>query len=284
MSNTIMVELNGQHATLMAIAKKATEGSHVDIPKLDEIVKAMGNSFGNLLELSLKKNARLKKKLVELGVSPAEIHALLSDDLSITNEFVAGNDFALYSDICKAEYAPCWDQMDDKTKKFLVTSYYIFSTIRRTKMDFSPVIVELSKSIEEEMSSKLYYDFILECKTKLPLQRTSNFDNELERAVFNYRKDITAYYVPLSTMFDALMPSQRLKNNIYYQMLQQKLVDGKWDTSKLCTQQFVAKGKDYAKNCRNEAAHSAALTEKKAQECMSKTKELLTEFLSAYNP
>ena len=57
MSNTIMVELNGQHATLMAIAKKATEGSHVDIPKLDEIVKAMGNSFGNLLELSLKKNA-----------------------------------------------------------------------------------------------------------------------------------------------------------------------------------------------------------------------------------
>ena len=283
MSNEIMLELNGQHAALMAIAKKANEGDSVDIPKLEEIVRAMGTSFTNLLELSLRKNARLKNKLVELGVSPAEIHALLSDDLSITDEFVAGNDFALYSDICKAEYAPCWDQMDDKTKKFLVTSYYIFSTIRRTKMDFSPVIVELAKSIEEEMSTKLYYDFIFEC-SKRPTQKTKDFDNKLEEAIFNYRKDVTAYYVPLSTMFDALMPSQRLKSNIYYQMLQQKLIDEQWNTSTLCSKQFVDKGKDYAKNCRNAAAHSAALTEEKAQECMEKTKELLSEFLSAYNP
>ena len=90
-------------------------------------------------------------------------------------------------------------------------------------------------------------------------------------------------YVPLSTMFDALMPSQRLKDNIYYQMLQQRLIDEKWDTSKLCSQQFVDKGKDYAKNCRNAAAHSAALTSEKAKECTEKTKEILSEFLSACN-
>jgi len=282
-SNSAFARMNTQYNNISTMLRTATNGSKLDIDQLLENIDDFGDTLKKLFFLSMEKNNRLKNKLVELKVPAHEIASLLSDDLSIMDEMVPFDGFAIYSKFCKAEYVEHWDCMEEKTRKFLVTSYYLFNTIMTTHMDYSPVVIELAKSIEEEMSTKLYYDFILKC-SRQPTQKIKDFDNKLEEAVFNYRKDVTAYYVPLSTMFDALMPSQRLKSNIYYQMLQQKLTDEKWDTSTLCSKQFVDKGKDYAKNCRNAAAHSAALTEEKAQECMDKTKELLSEFLSAYNP
>jgi hypothetical protein len=55
-----------------------------------------------------------------------------------------------------------WDQLDDMTKIFICTAEFLYSSLQHVeKVDFSPVIIEFCRSLENELFLKIFKRYIL---------------------------------------------------------------------------------------------------------------------------
>lgn len=183
--------------------------------------------------------------------------------------------FEYYADIVRKDYADCWDDMEENTQKFLVTSYYIYNILKAENIDFSPVMVEFAKSLEEEMKQKIYYPFIVEQSKE---EKILIEDSELEKCIIKYKYD-NVFFVPLSLMFTSLQkPTGEVR---YHSLLHKMLRDEHWQMRIIADKSFINDGKEYTKKYRNVAAHTSALVKEDAENCKNKTFDLLNTFLSA---
>jgi TPR repeat protein len=172
---------------------------------------ALGQFYqtGYQLKVDLEKAYNYHQKANEYGFNNDSILELLSWDLNkhkpdnSFSDYGLGlskytNDFKLYkkiNDDLKNEFSKTWDYLHIDTKLFLANSLYLYGNIkkinRRYTMDYSPVILSLTKALEKELYHylyKLYIDFIE--KNKL---NPDSFKREEKSIFFDQYNKLISY-------------------------------------------------------------------------------------------
>ena len=265
----IIIETNNKYNTISEILRELES-----FPNLSGDVQKKVNELHNALdELGATLHAYLMECLNTASNSKDnEVH---EQQLKNIEESTPKDTFEYYADIVRKDYAACWDDMEENTQKFLVTSYYIYNILKSEGIDFSPVMVEFAKSIEEEMKQKIYYPFIVEQSKE---EKILIDNSELEKCIIKYKYD-NVFYVPLSLMFTSLQkPTGEVRS---HSLLHKMLRDERWQMRIIADKSFINDGKEYTKKYRNVAAHTSALVKEDAENCKNKTFDLINTFLSA---
>ncbi len=265
----IIIETNNKYNTISEILREL-EG----FPNLSGDVKEKVNELHNALDAL---GATLHAYLMEClhTASNSKDNGVHEQQLKNIEESTPKDTFEYYANIVRKDYAACWDDMEENTQKFLVTSYYIYNILKSEGIDFSPVMVEFAKSIEEEMKQKIYYPFIVEQSKE---EKILIDDSELEKCIIKYKYD-NVFYVPLSLMFTSLQkPTGEVR---CHSPLHKMLRDERWQMRIIADKSFINDGKEYTKKYRNVAAHTSALVKEDAENCKNKTFDLINTFLSA---
>jgi len=268
--NEILTQYDSLSAIIAQIPKNTK--NYAELQKLWE-------SFGEALHLFLlgyiEEVNELNKKLKVEGIEYEERIKQLEGKLAELEAAIPKADFEFSERVCQKEYAKVWDLLENNTKVFLTTAYYINKLVQSSGVDFSIVIIECSKALEGELHLKLYVPYY-QYRTKPLPQDGGKFGKFMNSIIAGEISEI-----PFMLMFSVLKPPG-LKINDYYNDFQQFVRNENWNYRLLNNPTFYAAGIEYTQNYRNEAAHKGIVSFETAQKCKRKTKSLLVNFLSAY--
>ncbi len=81
---------------------------------------------------------------------------LMTNKLSKIEESIENEEIEDYYALCQSLYNN-WDELDDLTRRLIPVSKYLFSKLQKyDKPDYSPVIIELCRAIENEFLLKIF--------------------------------------------------------------------------------------------------------------------------------
>ena len=125
-------------------------------------IKEKVTDIDKKIDLMLELLNKLQYEFAELKNENREVEQklmLLHSKLSkIENEIDEDelNDYVL---LCQSLY-DCWQELEEVTKKLLPVSELLFSKLQKyEKTDFSPVILELCRALENEMLTKIFVKY-----------------------------------------------------------------------------------------------------------------------------
>lgn len=238
---------------------------------LDEL-----NSFGRILvEYVLECSneiSKLNAKNIELEEDVKE----LNEKLELLEKAVPKKDYQYYAMLAQKKYKKYWFLMEEKSKTFIITAMYVFNLIQAHSGDFSAIVLEYAKSIEEELAQKIYINFVKEQSKKPLLSNKSKLTDSVERY-----QNKQLFFLELSMMF-VNFRKPNFHSEAYWCYLHQKLHTDGWQMDILTDENFITDGKYLAEYYRNRAAHNNIITAQDAIDCSSLTKNLMYTFLSAY--
>ena len=273
MSNKKGQELISKFKTLTdfieEIAKTGDENAALILEEL--------NSFGRLLVDYVLECSNEISKLNAQNVESEEDIKKLKEKLEALEKAVPKKDYQYYYLLAQNKYKKYWSIMEENSKTFITTAMYVFNLLKVHGVDFSPVILEYAKSVEVEMTNKIYFDFIVSSSKKPILPQKKGV---LKEAIVRY-KDTQHFFLPFATMFHSLKVPKYMDNS-YIRLLQQTLKKDGWNMSILTSSDFILEGSDFAENFRNAAAHEITFTLEDSVVCSQKSKKLLSLFLDAY--
>ena len=272
-----MIEKKGQNilaefqSLSVLIKELADEGDETAALLLEEF-NACGASLVNyVLECSSeigKLNTQKEETKEELQKLNAKLEAL--------EKSVPKADFEHYSKVAEKKYSKYWNIMEEKSKTFIATAMYVFNLMKAYSGDFSPVVLEFSKALEEELKEKIFFKFITE-QSKKPLRLDKG---RIIEAIRTYKND-KIYFIEYSMMLKTFR-KPRFVDNSYWVLLHQTLQAKGWRMDILTNPAFIDDGVNFVETFRNRAAHANTFTQQEAVVCSEKTKELTYTFLSAY--
>ena len=200
-----------------------------------EIVKKFYNEF-----------IEIKNKQGEYDDKKEQFDKLFSE---INQIMIKKNLINSYENYCRDEFKDIWVKLDENSKKYIITARYLFKSIQRVTIDCSPAILEICRS----------------------------FENELKSKIFNLIQN--DHFVSLQEMIDTL------HSCTYKPELEQILLDKNWDLYKLSDNNFYNRSKNYKDNYRNKSAHPSEtkMNEVDWNKCIALTKILLSLFLQCQN-
>ena len=80
---------------------------------------------------------------------------LINKDLDEIQVNIDSEEFETYYDLCQSLYLE-WDQMEELTRKLIPIGEYLYTTLQKCKSkDYSPVIIEFCRALENEFLIKL---------------------------------------------------------------------------------------------------------------------------------
>lgn len=270
--NDLISEYNG----ILDFVNKCAESGLEEFIEISERLSSFGAKLNDFLFSSLEEIAVLKKELNSQKLEADDIIQELKYKLKNLSASMSAADYKLCETACRSEYSTYWDLLEDESRQFLITSYFVMKKISSTKSDFSAVILCLCKPFENELRKKIYESFIIE-QSKLPYIPKDR--SKLREGIEYYQQHQTVY-LPIKILLVNLAPPKYPIS--YQQRLHDELYNSGWDMQKITTKRFVDRSVDYMEKYRNIAAHTSVLGEQVAQSCKNETLKIMTHFLSAY--
>ena len=262
--------------SILDFVKKQAESGLEEFIALEERLSSFGENLNNFFISSIEEIDRLKKELTAQKLEADEIIAKLNKKLEALSGTLTDGDYKLCSIACKKDYEQCWDLLEEDSKKFLITSYFIFKKISTTNSDFSSVVLCLCKPFENEIMKKIFIPFIIE-ESKLPIITVDT--SKLRETIERY-KNTNHLFLYIKIMLSNFRPPKH--NNGYTQRLHNKLYKNSWNMRRLVYEPFIAGSIEYMEKYRNTAAHIDIMEEQSATACKLETIKYVTHFLSAY--
>lgn len=235
------------------------------------------HSFGRLLVDYVLECSNEISKLNAQKVESEEDIKKLKEKLEALEKAVPKKDYVYYSGLAQNKYKKYWSVMEKSSKTFITTAMYMFNLLRVHNADFSPVILEYTKSLEEEIKQKIYLGFLKEESKKPILPNNGKWTDAVEKY-----KERQFFFIPLSMMFYNLNSPKNVNGVSYWANLHQMLKRDGWDMPALTDPKFISDGVRLAEDYRNWAAHIYDFTDQDAIYCSMETKKLICHFLSAY--
>jgi hypothetical protein len=217
-------------------------------------------------------------KLKETMAETEEKLAQMREILDQLRSKVSSGDYDFSKTLCEQRYASVWPKLDETSKSFLITASYLCKKCVSESLDFSPMIVEMSRAYENELLVKIFRDFVNRNAQAAALPSAGGTD-ALFKAV-NDAKSGRPFFISLTQMIKIM---KRLQNdrNTYGGRLYTELNAG-WDTSRLSDYSFYQNGITYANDYRNRAAHpGVTLDEADAADCEQLSQSLLDHFIGS---
>lgn len=262
--------------------KHQTDRIENKVDNLNETLKTFISSFD-----AFKKETRdVEEKLL-----------LIAAKLTEVENNIDSNDYELYTEICRRNYYG-WEEYEELTKKFLPVSEILYSrlqdpAIAANNVDFSPVVIELCRAIENEFLLKIFKKYVREF-TKV-YSDIKSFDefyspdksskikvlvNDKEKTIGFITKTLASVisstirypdYEPRFTLGDmhfilnSLVCEERINNSVLLQNLKEFIE--KYFDCKLLNSDYIANISKLVNNYRNPAAHPEYVSQEVAEEC-----------------
>lgn len=250
-------------------------GNIEDLKDYTAELLSLGKDLDALYQKTTAEITELKEKNKELE----EENAKLKEEnrkLKVYIKSMSAADYKISTAVCEKEYDVYWKLLEEDSRKFLVTSYFILRKTKGTNSDFSAAVVSLCKPYEAEIKNKIFMPFIIE-QSKLPILTR---DTGLLRAtVENYK---TNRYAHMSFKLMILCLRKPKYPISYEQRLHDVLYKNKWNLKVFESKDFTAESIDYMEKYRNFAAHVNFVEEQFAIDCKIATKKLLIKLISTY--
>ncbi len=213
----------------------------------------------------------------------AEVLIRLSIKLDKLEDSISEDEFDEFYALAEYNYN-CWEDLDQLTKKFIPLSEFLYSKLQKYKNpDYSPVIIELCRALENEFLIKIFAKFTNYILKKYPGQKVFVF----------LRKDLENPYIAnrVKVFADAIKKASRSKSgkvvftlgqmNIIVSLMKEPnlvaqsqllkefdvFLDKETAKERLLKKSYTEQISEIVKDYRNPSAHSEYMTLDKATKC-----------------
>ena len=263
-----------QHATLSETNQKSILG------KLDRIQQT-ADEINSKIDIVLEKLNNLESDFTDLKKENRDVEQKLLLLTSKLNKLeIAGEDLEDYYTLSQNAYEN-WDDFDALTKQFIPLAEYLYSKLQKyDKPDYSPVILELCRAIENEFLLKVFKKYTLylidregrnldrflsvdrssyDLKTK-----TGQFVKAVSKAARTRKPEFTLGQMNaiLSMTKDELLVNQSQLLRDFLGYLNQNA-----EANRLLDPGYIQKINDIVNKFRNPSAHPQLMSLEKANEC-----------------
>lgn len=256
---------NNQKAILVGLGeiKRTTEEINY---KMDIVLEKLNGLEREFLDLK-NENRDLEQKITLMisKLSKLDIH---------------GEELEDYYALSQSLYAN-WDELDTLTKRFIPLAEFLFSKLQKyDKPDYSPVILELCRAIENEFLLKIFRKYTLDIVSR----KRNNLDDFLvtDRALFELKDKTGQFVKAVSKAARTRKPEYTLgqMNTILSITADSQIVDKSpllqdfidylsknTEASSLLDPTYIKNINDIVNKYRNPSAHPEFMSLEKANEC-----------------
>ncbi len=185
---------------------------------------------------------------------------------------------------CEDIYRGFWNKLDSISQKYLIMADYLHRVLTDEDADFSPLVLEYGRAVENELVEKIFYGFAdsLVGHTEGMIDSGKQY-GDLKKAIANHLKEGKSYIFPAKKMVDYLgnLSDESIEND-YNEALKKYLIDNNIDKTPISSDEFTSMTDELFGKYRNKAAHQGQTMEKsEAGKCKEKSKKVLKRFMSA---
>ena len=243
--------------------EQAASGIHSKLDAVLEKLSAIENDFADL---------KAEKRNVE------EKLMLMISKLEKLESSIPEEDITEYMDLVKNLYTS-WESLDTLTKKFLPLAEYLYSKLQKyDKADYSPVVLELCRAIENELLLKIFskytmdlirrkgqsIDYFLSKDKANKSNKTATFAKQINKAARTQKPTYTLGQ--MNTILSLLHEDQTVYASPLLQDFDNFLTNNT-EVSKLLDSNYIQKINVIVNRYRNPSAHPDIISLKKAEEC-----------------
>ena len=149
---------------------RITEQLGIVTTDVAEIKKTTGEISGKIDQI-LESLSRLESDFKDLKSESRELEqklTLMNSKLVKIEQIVDADELEDYYALAQSLYAN-WEELDSLTRKFIPLAEYLFSKLQKyDKPDYSPVILELCRAIENEFLLKIFRKYTLDIISRYP--------------------------------------------------------------------------------------------------------------------
>ena len=265
---------------LMMSAEDGENNQKAILNGLGEI-KQTTEEINSKMDIVLEKLDGLEREFTDLKKENRDLEqkiTLMTAKLSKLD--IQGEELEDYYALSQSLYSK-WDELDALTKKFIPLAEYLYSKLQKyDKPDYSPVILELCRAIENEFLLKIFRKYTLD----LVGRKGTNLDSFLatDRASFEL-KDKTGQFVKavsktartkkpeytlgqMNTILSISGDSQIVAKSPLLKDFVDYLKDNT-EVNDLLDSKYIKKINDIVNKYRNPSAHPEFMSLEKANEC-----------------
>ena len=266
---------------LMMSAEDGENNQKAIINGLSEI-KQTTEEINSKMDIVLEKLNGLEREFTDLKKENRDLEqkiTLMTAKLSKLD--IQGEELEDYYALSQSLYSN-WDELDALTKKFIPLAEYLYSKLQKyDKPDYSPVILELCRAIENEFLLKIFRKYTLNLVGR---RKGSKLDSFLatDRASFEL-KDKTGQFVKavskaaktkkpeytlgqMNTILSITGDSQIVAKSPLLKDFVDYLKDNT-EVNNLLDSKYIKKINDIVNKYRNPSAHPEFMSLEKANEC-----------------
>lgn len=246
-------------------------------------IKQTTEEINAKMDIVLEKLTKLEDEFIDLKNENRDLEqkiTLMTSKLSKLDGSIQGEELEDYYALAQSLYSN-WDELDSLTRKFIPLAEYLYSKLQKyDKPDYSPVILELCRAIENEFLLKIFRRYTLD----LVARKGDKLDSFLttDRASFEL-KDKTGQFVKaiskaartkkpeytlgqMNTILSITSDSQIVKKSPLLKDFVDYL-EKNTEARNLLDSKYIKKVNDIVNKYRNPSAHPEFMSIEKANEC-----------------
>lgn len=251
------------------------------------------------MDVVLEKLTALEAGFTDLKNEKRDVEeklTLMMSKLSKLDSAVESEEIEDYYALSQSLYSN-WDELDSLTRKFIPLAEYLYSKLQKyDKPDYSPVILELCRAIENEFLLKIFKKYTLDVVNR----KGNNIDLFLatDRASFNLKDKTGQFVKAIAKASRTRKPEYTLgqMNTILSIMKEadtvrmspllvdfQSYLEQNTEAQNLLDARYINKINDIVKKYRNPSAHPEFMSIEKANECRGVMPERIDYLLDCMN-
>ncbi len=265
---------------LMMSAEEGENNQKTILNGLSEIKKTT-EEINSKMDIVLEKLNGLEREFIDLKKENRDFEQKITLMTSKLSKFdIQRDEFEDYYALSQSLYSN-WDELDSLTKKFIPLAEYLYSKLQKyNKPDYSPVILELCRAIENEFLLKIFRKYTLDLVTR----KGNNLDAFLatDRASFELKTKTGQFVKAVSKAARTRKPEYTLgQMNVILSItsdlrivakspLLKDFVDYLKDNTvvnNLLDSEYIKKINEIVNKYRNPSAHPEFMTIEKARSC-----------------
>lgn len=263
------------------------------------VIKKTTDDINSKMDVVLEKLTALETDFTDLKNENREVEqklTLMMSKLSKLENSVESEELEDYYALSQSLYSN-WDELDSLTRKFIPLAEFLYSKLQKyDKPDYSPVILELCRAIENEFLLKIFKKYTLDVVSR----KGNNIDDffATDRASFNLKNKTGQFVKAIAKAARTRKPEYTLgqMNTILSIMKEADTVrlspllqdfksylEKNTEAQNLLDAGYINKVNDIVKKYRNPSAHPEFMPIEKANECRDVMPERIDYLLDCIN-
>ena len=259
-------------------------------------IKRDTEQINKKVDIVLEKLDGLEVSFNELKTGTRDVEeklTIMSSKLNQLEKTILEEELEIYTSSCQKNYDK-WDDMEELSKRFIQVAEYLFTKMQAyKKLDYSPVIIELCRALENEFLQKIFIKYTADLLKRKGNQLNSFFSKDRASLIVDgktgrfiniitnsHRYNKTPIYTlgEMNTIISYLNDKDMVRESSLLQDFNKYLVNNT-DQIKLLEEGYVKEIKEIVNKYRNPSAHPNDMSLKSAENCKGIIPERMNYFM-----